>query len=71
MGVIFAFLDLGTDFESGSTAPETLTITQLCSCGYLAGKVSDVGVNFQMNVIGGDLVECLPTLLTAPKKSAK
>jgi hypothetical protein len=38
---------------------------------YLAGKVSDVGVNFEMNVIRGDLVECLSTLLTAPKKSAK
>jgi hypothetical protein len=36
---------------------------------YLAGKVSDVGVNFEMNVIRGDLVECLSTLLTAPKIS--
>jgi hypothetical protein len=34
---------------------------------YLAGKVSDVGVNFEMNVIRGDLIECLSTLLTAPK----
>jgi hypothetical protein len=34
---------------------------------YLAGKVSDVGVNLEMNVIRGDLVECLSTLLTAPK----
>jgi hypothetical protein len=70
LGVIFAFLDLGPDFESGSTAPETMTITLICRCTrvrYLAGKVSDVGVNFEMNVIRGDLVECLSTLLTAPK----
>ena len=30
------------------------------------GKVSDVGVNLEMNMIGRDLVECLPTLFTAP-----
>ena len=32
----------------------------------LAGEVSDVGVNLEMDVIGGDLVKGLPTLLAAP-----
>ena len=32
----------------------------------LAGKISDVGVDLEVDVVGGYLVECLAALLAAP-----
>ena len=35
-----------------------------------AGKISDVGVDLEVDVVGGDLVECLATFFTAPTVSS-
>ena len=35
-----------------------------------ASKVSDVGVDLEVNVVGGDLVECFATFFTAPTVSS-
>ena len=35
-----------------------------------AGKISDVGVDLQVDMVGGDLVECFATFFTAPTVSS-